>query len=167
MSIFRLPVSLPAPLNAFRGNVLDICLRFRIPPFSTIVRPRRAVPPCSPLPVPPCLASSRSPSRLIVSLYPVLVPLVSTLFFPSGLFPSPLPSCRPVAAIIAPPVVSWGGEWGVAIRCDTLWQPPSCWHPLCSIGVPKLAPSIVSSCGEGGGEGNHCPCHLRVCAVSV
>lgn len=162
MRVFSLRPSKRFPWQCFRYQLAISILSIFIP-----IRLRRAVPPCSPFSISIRRASSRSPSRLIVSLYPVLVPLVSTLFFPSGLFPSPLPSCRPVAAIIAPPVVSWGGEWGVAIRCDTLRQPPSCWHLLCSIGVPKLAPSIVSSCGEGGGEGNHCPCHLRVCAVSV
>lgn len=148
MHIFRLPASLPAHLNAFRVNVLNISPRFRIPPFSIHIRHHRAVPPCSPFPVPPRRASSRFSSRLIVPYYLVPVPLVSPFLSSSRLFPSFLPSCRPVATIIAPPVVSWGGEWGVAIRCDPLRQPPSCWHPLCSLGVPKLAPPFVSPCGE-------------------
>ena len=159
--------SLPAPLNAFRGNVLDISHRFRIPPFSTLIRPRRAVSPCSPFPVPPCLASSRFPSRLIASSYPVSVPPCFPLLFPSYLFPSALPLNRSVAVIIAPPVVSWGGEWGVAIRCDPLRQPPPCWHPLCSLGVPSSPRTSCRRAGRQAGEEEPCPCRLRVCAISV
>lgn len=86
MCIFRLPASLLAPLNAFRVNVLNISQRFQIPQFSIPIR--TAVP----LPV----------SRLIqLSQRPVPVPFYSPLLFPSA-----LPSDRPVAAIIAPPVVS-------------------------------------------------------------
>lgn len=112
MHIFRLPASLPAYLNAFHGNVLDISSRFQFLPFSTLIRFRRAVPPCSPLPVSPCLDSSRSPSRFIPLVWRLaLVPLGSPFLSPSHLFPSRLALTRP-ASIFAPPAVSWGGEVG-------------------------------------------------------
>ena len=108
MRIFRLSASLLSCLNAFRGNVLDISLRFRIPPFSTIVRPRRAVPPCSPLPTQLHLASFRFPSRLASRLIPF------------RLFPSSLPSNRPVA-FLDPSIVSCGVADGGAGRRDPLY----------------------------------------------
>ena len=138
MHIFRLPASLLAPLNAFRVNVLNISSCFRIPPFSIPVRPRCAVPPCSSLPISPCLDSSRSPSRFIPLVWrPALVPLVSTLFFPSGLFPSSLPFHRPVS-ILAPPAVSWGGAWDGAGRCDPL-------SPLSLAGIRSVSIGMPSS----------------------
>lgn len=63
MCIFRLPAFLPVHLNAFRGNVLDISLRFRFHPFSTLVRPRCAVS----LLLTSSRFSSRQASRLILS----------------------------------------------------------------------------------------------------
>lgn len=80
MHMFCLTALLPAHLNAFRGNVLDIGSCFLISPFSTPIRFIRAVSPCLPLIAPPV-----SPFRL---------------------FPSFLPSDRPVAIILAPFVVS-------------------------------------------------------------
>lgn len=165
MRIFRLP----ALLNAFRGNVLDICSRFRFSPFFDPIRFRCAVPLCSQLLATLRLASSRFPSRLISSRLvwrPAFVPPLSTLLSPLCLFPSALPSDRPVAAIIAPParVARSRGlaERTIAIRCV---------HSLAGIR------RILSACltrpvhrvaeRGAGGEGEPCPCRLRVCAVSV
>ena len=117
MRIFRLP----AHLNAFRVNVLNISSRFRIPPFSIPVRPRCAVPPCYPLPVSPCLDSSRSPSRFIPLVWRIaLVSLGSPFLSPSHLFPSALPPPssrrhpRPAHRVVRS---RNGAEQVVAIRC--------------------------------------------------
>lgn len=65
---------------------------------------------------PPCLfpflVSSGVPSHLVP------VQLVSSLLSPFRLFSSSLPFRRPVAAILAPPVVSWGWVRGGAGRSD-------------------------------------------------
>ena len=138
MHIFRLPAFLIATLNAFRVNVLNISPRFRIPPFSIHIRHHRAAPPCSLFPGPLRHTSSRFSSRLIVSLYPVLVPLCSPLLSSSHLFPSTLPPHRPVVSILAPPVVSWGGEWDGAGRCDPL-------RPLSFAGIRSVSIGMLRS----------------------
>lgn len=118
MHIFRLP----AHLNAFRGNVLDISSRFQFLPFSIPIRPHRAVPPCSPLPVPPCLASSRSPSRFIPLVWRLVPsrPALLTAYLPR-LTSSRLPCRSIVPPLSSPRLPCRGAERGtelvVAIRC--------------------------------------------------
>ena len=152
MHIFRLPASRLAHLNAFRVNVLNISPRFRIPPFSIHIRHHRVAPPCSLFPGPLRRASSRFSSRLIVSLYPVLVPLCSPLLSSSHLFPSTLPpSHRPVASILVPLIVSCDRGAGRS-RSSRSAVPAT----ILSISVAfplrtKLALYIVSPCGEGSG----------------
>ena len=162
MRIFRLP----AHLNAFRVNVLNISSRFRIPPFSIPVRPRCAVPPCYPLPVSPCLDSSRSPSRFIPLVWRIaLVSLGSPFLSPSHLFPSSLLSDRPVA-IHAPPAVSWGGAWDGAGRCDPLSPLSLASIRSVSIGMPRSPRTSCRRAGRQAGRAMPMPfahlCGFRV-----
>ena len=99
MRIFRRP----AHLNAFRGNVLDISSRFRFQSFSDSIRFRRAVPSCSPFPVP-------SPVPSFSSLLASAQPLPVCLAVPS----SRLRYLRPAYRVVQ------SGSWAkraVAIRC--------------------------------------------------
>lgn len=159
MSIFRLP----AHLNAFRSNILDISSRFQSLPFSTLIRPHRAVPPCSPLPVTPRLISSRFSSRL--ASRPVSAR--SAHRFSPRLTSSRLP-CRSIVPPLSSPRLPCRGaeretELVVAIRCVRCPLPVS----VAFQSHAKLAPPLVSPYGEGGGKEQPCPCRLRVCAISV
>lgn len=170
MHIFRLPAHLNAkrfPWQCFRYLLTfsNPSVFYYRPPSS----PRPALLTVS-RPAQPCLFPFPVSSHLIAS-HLVLVPPFSPFLSPSNLFPPDLLSNYPVAAIIAPPVVSCGGACGGTSCCGSLRSAASSVALPVSVAFPrraKLAPSIVLSCGEGGGEeGEPCPCRLCVCAVSV
>ena len=168
MCIFPLPVSLPAPLNAFRGNVLDISSRFQFLLFSTLIRPRRTVPTPAP----------RSPSRLALPCLALPLP-VSRLALSSRIISS-RPARLPVPSLpVFLAVLSLRSRYHRPV-CRVVWQgvgrSGSSRSDASAVALPvsvafprraKLAPSIVSSCGEGSGKEQPCPCRLRVCAISV
>ena len=159
MHIFRLP----APLNAFRGNVLDVSPRFRTLPFSTLVRHRCAVPPCSPLPVPPRLPLSVS--RLVRRLVSSCSRSARSPRFSPRLTSFRLP-CRPIVsrssvAIFAPSVVSWSEESSGAVRRNPLRQSSPCRYPSHSLGVSS---SPRQSCRETGRQAGRASFAHAVCA---
>ena len=104
MCIFHLPASLLAHLNAKRFPWQ--CFRYQLMISNSSV-------------FHPCTPSPRRPALLTA-------PRSAPPIFSSHLFPSPFPSDRPVAAILAPFIVSWGGAWDEARCCDPLRQPSPC-----------------------------------------
>lgn len=147
MSIFRLPASLLAPLNAFRVNVLNISSRFRIPLFpsrSAFAAPSRP--------------AHRSPSRLALPLsVSRLVSSLRLILSRPALFPASLPvSLLPVC--LATPIVPWPlssprpscraiEELGGAGRRGPLCLLLSCRYPSRFLCVPS---SPRTSCRRAG-----------------
>ena len=118
-----------------------------------------------PRPAPPCLFLILVSS--VVSSHPVPVQPFSPLLSSSRLFPSPLPSDRPVATILAPPAVSWGVARDEAGRCDPLCLLLSCRYPSRFLCVPSSPSTSCRRAGREAGDGALPMPSARLCGFRV